>query len=224
MFRLLLAFSLIMVLVTGCGETRHPVRQDTLAPAAPEDLEGAGDSTATVDGGIAPALPGGHPPLPAIESQDPARPPVGADLGVTPPEGWVVVEPASSMIQAEFALPKADGDQSDGRLTVMRAGGSIDANVERWRKQFEELEEKPIEELDVSGVKVTLVDLSGTFNEQRGMMMGPATKRPGYQMLGAIIQDPEGMLFVKAYGPKNTMAKHAAPFHSFVKSLATPSE
>ncbi len=224
MFRLVLAFSLILVLVTGCGETRHPVRQDTLAPAAPEDLGGAGDSTAAVDGGIAPALPDGHPPLPAIESEAPAMPAAGADLGFAPPEGWVVVEPASSMIQAEFALPKVDGDEVDGRLTVMRAGGSVDANVERWRKQFEELEEKPIEEFDVSGVKVTLVDLSGTFNEQRGMMMGPAMKRPGYQMLGAIIEDPDGMLFVKAYGPKNTMARHAAPFHSFVKSLATPSK
>ncbi|MBC8871448.1 MAG: hypothetical protein H8E44_18650 [Planctomycetes bacterium] len=55
----------------------------------------------------------------------------------------------SAMIQAEFALPKAEGDVRDGRLTVVKAGGSIDANIRRWRHQFEELKEKPVEEIDV---------------------------------------------------------------------------
>lgn len=144
------------------------------------------------------------------------------DLEIEAPKGWRVVQPTSRMIQAEFALPKADGDDQDGRLTIMMAGGTIDANVQRWRGQFEDLDAKPVEEIDVSGTKVTLVDFSGTYNEMRGMM-GPVTKRPGYRMLAAIIPKPGGLLFVKGYGPKNTMAKNADAFRAFVESLAAPS-
>ncbi len=145
-----------------------------------------------------------------------------AELKLPVPESWVAVQPASSMVQAEFALPKAEGDENDGRLTITMAGGTVDANVKRWRGQFEDLEEKPLETLDLSGLKTTLVDFSGTFNESRGMM-GPVTKRPGYRMLAAILEVPGGgMLFVKAYGPKNTMAAHAEEFRKFVESLAAP--
>ncbi len=159
----------------------------------------------------------------AMQGGVPAMPPASGKLKVNAPGPWTTVQPKSSMIQAEFALPKVEGDESDGRLTVMMAGGSIDANVQRWRGQFEELEDKPVEEIDVSGTKVTLVDFGGTFNERRGMM-GPVTKRPDYRMLAAIVVMPNGSLFVKAYGPKNTMALHAKDFRAFVESLASPGD
>jgi hypothetical protein len=213
MFRVLLSFSFLPILVTGCGETRHPVRQETVALPAPE----------SEDSGAA-ALPPGHPPMSAMQSTMPAMPPSGGDLQITAPEGWIAVQPTGMMRpDAEFALPKVEGDEDHGRLTVMRAGGSIEANLERWRGQFEELQDKPAEETDVSGTKVTLVDFSGTFNEQRGMT-GTTVKRPGYRMLAAIVELPDGLLFVKAYGPANTMAKHADEFRDFVESLATPDQ
>ncbi len=147
----------------------------------------------------------------------------GREPKITAPEGWDVVQPRIAMLQAEFALPKAEGDERNGRLTVMRAGGSIEANIQRWRGQFEELEDKPVEEIDVSGIKVTLVDFSGTYREQRGIM-GPVAERPGYRMSAAIISTPEGLLFVKGYGPAKTMARHGDTFRTFVESLALSGE
>ncbi len=149
-------------------------------------------------------------------------PTAGGELRVAAPEGWVVVQPKVSMIQAEFALPHVEGDKKDGRLTVMAAGGTVEMNVDRWRGQFSDLKDKPVEEIDVSGTKVTLVDLSGTFNEQRGM--GPVTQRPAYRMLAAILETPDGLLFVKGYGPESTMAKYAKDFRPFVESLASPAD
>lgn len=132
---------------------------------------------------------------------------------------WVAVEPRSALIQAEFTLPKAEGDERNGRLTVLKAGGTVAANIERWRHQFEELKEKPVEELHVSGTKVTLVDLSGTYKEYRGVRQ-PVIKRTGYRMLGAIISKPDGLWFVKGYGPEKTMARHADAFRAWVKARA----
>ena len=215
MFRDVLASLLCLIVLAGCGETQHPVRQETLAPPVDEPEEtgdevAAGPSGPVEDG---PSLAPGHPPMPPMA---PAR----VEMKVTAPEGWKAVQPRSRMIQAEFALPKAENDEADGRLTVTVAGGSIEANVDRWRGQFEDLEEKPVEEIDVSGTKVTLVDFSGTYNERRGMM-GPVTPRSGYRMLGAIIALPDEMVFVKGYGPQATMAQYVEDFRAFVESLAS---
>ena len=89
--------------------------------------------------------PGGVPRIPG-GSGNPI--PEECPLKISATEGWNVVQRKSAMIQAEFALPKAEGDVRDGRLTVVKAGGSIDANIRRWRHQFEELKEKPVEEID----------------------------------------------------------------------------
>ncbi|NLS92491.1 MAG: hypothetical protein GXX96_10045 [Planctomycetaceae bacterium] len=179
----------------------------------------------SADRGEEPSLPPGHPPVSAAEGGMPSAPPASNSLQLKVPDGWKAVEPRDGIIRAdlEFALPKAEGDKDDGRLTVMAARGSIEMNIERWRGQFEDLEDKPVEQLDLSGTKVTLVDFSGTYNEQQAMM-GPVVKRPGYRMLAAIIEKPEGMLFVKGYGPVNTMAAHADEFRAFVESLATSAE
>src|SRR5687768_17443978 len=71
------------------------------------------------------------------EPQDTAGEKVEAgDLILTAPAKWERVKAASPIIMAEFKLPRAEGDDVDGRLTVMAAGGTIDANVDRWRAQF----------------------------------------------------------------------------------------
>jgi len=136
---------------------------------------------------------------------------------VTPPEGWRVVNSKSRDIWAKFELPKAEGDERDGRLIMVPWGGRSD--IQRWRGQFEELKEKPVEEIDVSGTKITLVDFSGMYRE-RQVGGGPVDRRLGYRMLGAILSKPDGRWFVKGYGPKNTMARHQEAFRAFVEALA----
>src|SRR5688572_28872688 len=39
-------------------------------------------------------------------------------LAFTVPEGWQRKQAASTFLLAEFALPRAEGDEADGRLTV----------------------------------------------------------------------------------------------------------
>ncbi|MGI6414963.1 MAG: hypothetical protein ACOX1P_04780 [Thermoguttaceae bacterium] len=200
-----------LVLAISCGETNHPVRRQTLDVPPSESVEG--DSR---EGGRAEdSPPAGLPDMPQMPPK--AAPPAAA-LNIKAPEGWIQRQPRVSLITAEFALPKAEGDQADGRLTVSTAGGSVEANLERWRGQFDDLKDKPSETLEVAGRKVTLVDLSGTFNDQPGPFT-PGEKRANYRMLGAIIPMEGENLFVKAYGPEKTIARHEAAFKEFVKSL-----
>ena len=139
------------------------------------------------------------------------------------PESWTRKAPAVDFILAEFALPRAEGDPADGRLTVSSAGGTVDANIDRWRQQFGDKPEKQSrEKLEVSGMPVTLVDFSGTFRDQRGPF-APAIESPHYRMLAAIIDAQGQLFFIKCYGPAKTMAARAEQFRQFVRSLKAAS-
>jgi hypothetical protein len=139
----------------------------------------------------------------------------------TVPKSWIRKTPKSMFLQAEYGIPKAAGDKDDGRLTISSAGGSVDENIARWKGQFsKKLDKESRETVDAGGVKFTLVDLTGTFDDSRGMM-GPSVTRPDYRMLGAIFQIPnEGSLhFIKCYGPKKTITARADEIKEFLSSL-----
>jgi len=52
------------------------------------------------------------------------------------PEGFTRQQPRSKIIAYEFSVAPAEGDEQPGRLTIMSAGGTIDANLDRWYAQF----------------------------------------------------------------------------------------
>src|SRR5437762_12000309 len=93
-------------------------------------------------------------------------------LALTPPARWTKKEPASRIVEVEFAVPPAKGDETAGRLTAMGAGGSVDMNVDRWIKQFVGpggAAPKPQrDKTTVSGAEVEIVDLSGTYKDTPG--------------------------------------------------------
>jgi hypothetical protein len=197
----------------GCGQPSGPPTPTS-------------DSTIRVDAGsdlhVSPHGSGPTVEAPVVPAGDGQ-----IDLGsirLTAAKSWQRREPRmAGFILAEFALPKAPGDSDDGRLTVSSAQGGVQGNITRWRKQFGDKPEKEsTEKINVSGATITLVDFSGTFLDQRGgMMMGGETvERPGYRMLGAIIDlGQEQLYFVKAYGPAKTIAAHADEFRAMLGSL-----
>ena len=137
----------------------------------------------------------------------------------TVPKYWVRKAPGM-MLLAEYAVPKADGDKQDARLTVSQFGGSVEENINRWKGQFKKLDKEKEEPIDVGGVKATLVDLSGTFADSRGPM-APAVTRPDYRMLAAVVEVPNqpGLTFIKCYGPAKTMAGHVDEVKAFIRSM-----
>jgi len=143
------------------------------------------------------------------------------------PAGWKQVPPKSGIVETEFAVP-SDGDAAPGRMTVMGAGGSVQANVERWYGQFTQADGSATKDkattktLKLAGCTVTLVDVAGTFKDMPGgpFAGGQAVERPDYRMLAAIVETPEkGSYFIKFTGPGATVAKHADGFRKMVEGL-----
>jgi hypothetical protein len=147
-------------------------------------------------------------------------------LSLTAPSNWTKKEPASRIVEVEFAVPPAKGDETPGRLTAMGAGGSVESNIDRWVGQFVGpggAAPKPQrDKTNISGCDVEIVDLSGTYKDTPGgpFAGGKTVMRDNYRMLGAIIQTKErGNYFLKLYGPKATIDASAPGFQDMVKSL-----
>jgi len=162
----------------------------------------------------------GAPGSAAVQLLDDSGGPLELDaITLTAPAGWQPMQPSSSFVAAEFNLPRAEGDDADGRLTISTAGGTLEANIDRWKGQFgAQVKQAPQEEIDVAGMKVTVVDLSGDFNDQRGPF-APAVERPGYRMIAAIVPVEGQLHFIKATGPEKTIASHADKIHEFIRSV-----
>lgn len=162
----------------------------------------------------------GPPGAAAVRQWDDSGGPVELDaITLTAPAGWQRTFPSSTFVAAEFTLPRAEGDDTDGRLTISTAGGTVEANIDRWKGQFDpQAKLAPQEEIGVAGMKLTVVDLSGDFSDQRGPF-APAVERPGYRMIAAIIPVEGQLHFIKATGPEKTISSHAGKIREFIRTV-----
>ena len=149
----------------------------------------------------------------------------GGKIKLTAPKEWQRKQPRTSIVEYEFAVPAAKGDATDGRLTVMSAGGGIEANIDRWYGQFTQpdggntRERAKMKKQVIGGEEVHIVDLSGTYKDQAGPL-APATERPKYRMLAAIIPvKGAGTYYLKFYGPERTVTEQAQAFLSMIEGL-----
>jgi hypothetical protein len=143
-------------------------------------------------------------------------------LAFTAPEGWKKKQPASRIVEAELEVPAAKGDEAAGRLTAMGAGGSVEANIERWVGQFVDSPQPKVDKLTVAGCQIQVVDLSGTYKDTPGgpFAGGRTILREDYRMLGAIIETKDaGNYFLKLYGPKETITQAHEGFVQLVKGM-----
>lgn len=130
---------------------------------------------------------------------------------------------------ATYRTPFAAGDSDPGEVAVFyfgpQEGGTVDANVARWFNQFDQEDGRPTgevaerETIEVSGIRVTVVRTSGTYNAAAGPMAPRADLRPGYRLIGAIAEGPEGAVFFKFTGPARTVLEQEAHFFALVGSL-----
>lgn len=147
------------------------------------------------------------------------------------PDHWKPKELRSPIIEKEFTVPAAKGAKAGGRLTMMRAGGSIQQNIDRWYGQFQQPDKKAtkdiakVHKLEVNGQPCVIVDITGTFGERVGT--GPPitrklVQREDYRMLGGIVQTKakdKAQYFFKLTGPNKTVAAAEKHFRQMMESV-----
>ncbi len=134
------------------------------------------------------------------------------------------------MRAATYLIPSSKPNTEPAELAIFYfgpgQGGAVDANVKRWIGQFQKPDgtavtdkESKTKKEQLNGLPVTTVEVKGTY-AGGGPTMGPTTPpRPGWRLLGAIVEGPEGPLFFKLTGPEHTVASAEKGFHKLIESV-----
>lgn len=142
----------------------------------------------------------------------------------TAPKDWKE-QPARPMRAATYSLPVAGGVEAP-ELAVFYfgegQGGSVEANIERWAGQFESAGGKAsapkTSKSKLNGVAVTRVSTEGTYTGAGGPM-APKSSKPGFRLLGAIVEGPAGPVFFKLTGPAKGVAAAEKGFEQLLRSV-----
>lgn len=144
-------------------------------------------------------------------------------LTFSKPASWRERPASSSMRVAEFVVPRVAGDSEDGELIVYYfggSGGSVEANLERWTKQFQTTKEPVRTTTSVNGLKLANLSVSGTYVAEVRPGASERHNKPGFQMRATVVETPRGPYFIKLTGPSATIDKAGSAFDQFLKSLA----
>lgn len=228
----LLSSGLAVVVVCACTSQQQQ-NNETPPPANQANQDKTtGDSSSAGNQSAATELPPGHAPVPQTPSSM-AVAPVPDDAGTgkmaltwTPPSGWTVESPSSSMRRGQYRVA---GPAGDAECVVYyfgpgQGGAPMDV-AQLWADQFTQPDGRPSRELletktiEVNGVTVLLSAISGTF--AGGSIMGgqPSENLPNYMLLGAAAKGPDAHWFFKFTGPQDTVETQRAAFEEMIDSL-----
>ncbi len=233
---------LLIPVIAGCEGQTAPT-QKTTAPAAdttPLAGDGHGTNTAGTDaagGGDAsiiellrkqapqtPAsrLPAGHPPIGGGGGAMPPAAEPAVSLRFAAPEEWEAQPPSNQMRRYQYQLPGGGGELI---VYSFSGGGSVAANIDRWRRQFTGPDGKEVpaaevkqERFQVGPFQTTLMEVAGQYTASMMPGMGAQDPQADYRMIAAVIETDGGPWFVKATGPSEALAAQREQIMNFILS------
>jgi hypothetical protein len=203
------------------------------SPSASLEEAPVGSPMATAEG----ALPADHPPIGNGAAMMPtagmALPPNHPAIGGGSPQGGMVA-PSDEAPALGWKMP-ADWQEAPSpsrlrlatyripggaEMSVARAGGTTEANIQRWISQFDNAGADTREERTIHGLHVTLVQVAGTYEPSPTMMAGaPPEAHPGWALQGAIVETAGDPYFFKLLGPASALQAARPSFERLLQSL-----
>ena len=131
------------------------------------------------------------------------------------------------MRAATYKILPASGDHEGAECVVYffgaGQGGSVQAKVERWNGQFTGYNGRPataqIQKRTVHGLPVTAIDVTGQYSGMGGPMATTKAVKAGYRLLGAIIENLGGNVFLKFTGPEKVITTNQQKFEQMLESF-----
>lgn len=165
----------------------------------------------------------------STQQSSPSTTAVSGDLRFKAPDGWVVEQPSSKMRAAQYKLPKAEGDSEDASLVLYyfgaSQGGPPQANIDRWISQIQQpdgsssRDKAKTETMTVNGLKITTVDVTGTYTAEMTPGSGSKSNNANYRLRGAVIETAKGNYFLKLVGPAKTVGRWEQAYADYLKSF-----
>jgi hypothetical protein len=166
-------------------------------------------------------LPPHHPPIGASLSPHGSLPAAANEVPTlrwTMPAGWQEAPSPNAMRLATYRAP------GGVEVSVSRAGGATEANIQRWIAQFDNVGREGRVEKTVNGLHVVTVDVAGTYvgGGMNGAMTAkaPTETHPDWAMAGAIVETPGLSYFFKMTGPAAAVRASRPAFDRLVYGSA----
>jgi hypothetical protein len=140
-----------------------------------------------------------------------------SELTFKRPAKWESVPPASAMRKAQLRIPGDAGASADIVFFHFGPGdgGGTQANIDRWFMQFKDARDKKVSDTKVGGQKIIYVSTQGTYNG--GMPGQMSVELKDHALLGAIIEQSQGNIFVKLTGPAALVKSSDPEFRKMVE-------
>ena len=146
------------------------------------------------------------------------------------PADWVSEPVTSNMRLLQFAIPaakEADAVQFVVYYFGPKQGGSVEANLQRWKSQFSSPDggeaEPQVSVLEDAKLPATLIELEGTY--ARGVGIGPQGEAlPERMLLAAVVESPKGNIYPQLHGPAAAAKDARAAFVAFIEGIKKQSE
>jgi hypothetical protein len=209
---------LVAGVVLGAGGIALFRGEDTRAEVATRPASATSPQPETAD---SPALPPNHPPIGAAGSpHGTIRPSSDEPPALTwdVPRGWQTAPNPNAMRLATYRPSAEAGNEAE--ITVARAGGTADANIERWLGQFDSAGLEKRTQMKVHGLDVSVVEVTGTYLGGAMMPGAASASHPGWTLVGAIVPTAGSAYFFKLVGPAAQVKAARASFDQLVGSVA----
>jgi hypothetical protein len=223
--RIVLRASLLASLaIAACSDAKpKPPAPAGPRPPAAQSPAPAGSSSVSAPGAAAKDADGAAPTWPLSSATSDATVIEVGGLSFPKPTTWQWQLPTMQFRTLQYSVPGPGGEDGGAAELVVSLfaggdGGPIDANIERWVRQFRGSDGGAIvpvrEDTTVAGMKVALIELKGAYQG-----MGAAAPRPGQMQFGAIVQAPGRNVFLRLNGPERTVELHRKDFRAMVDGL-----
>ena len=176
---------------------------------------------------IASTMPAAVPSVDPLTSSASSNPSLIELPSITLPKpaAWTWVKPSMQFRTLQYQVcnsgPGKVAPCADLIVSVFKLGdgGSVDANIGRWKNQFQNIDGSPAEptrsQRVVAGASVTRVDLKGAW---KGMGMGEAQNNS--EQLAAAIELPQETIYIRMVGPESAVEAARKDFEAMVDGLA----
>jgi hypothetical protein len=224
---------LFLIAIGGGGALALFHKESPPPPSAPAVVTAAEDVPSVATDLDGQKLPPNHPSIGAggamnsgaMHAGAGALPPAEderAAISWKVPAGFQTLENPTSIRLATYTMAGAD-------VSVSRAGGGTEANIDRWVRQFDEAGQEKRSVKTVRGLKVVVVEVAGTYLGS-GMALPAAgtdehaNDKKGWALLGAVVETPGSSYFFKMTGPAASVKSAHKSFDALLDSITPTAE
>jgi len=144
------------------------------------------------------------------------------------PGDWQAQPPETAARAGQWIIPSPGDPPGDGVEVVAfffgpGVGGTAQQNIDGWTAAVTTADGQPVTaaptKRTAAGHAITEVLLNGTYAEANPQPGLPPTPKPGYALLGAVIDNPAGTIYWRVTGPAGLVAALAPAIDRMIDDL-----